>query len=275
MKRFFFVLFVIANCLLATAQTASSVLSQLTFEEPSKLYRVKGNTANMRKLPNPKAAKVEIKGKAYIVGGDIVNDLGDNPNWVKARIDGKVVYISKSVLTVAEQEPVSFASNYNIPFWYKSPNFSLEDGDISFQCWAWRMGKIKGTSGLFLCQCQEWNGKQTLRLGKQVGNALVFKYKVYIDGFNYDYDFQPYGKWLIDSEVQYDNNKVYRLLVDKNTIKKVRIDDEGNTANYLDMTKITEPMVYALFKEVIDKDETDYFYLTSYSFNKKWPRNFD
>ena len=232
-------LFVIANCVLATAQTASSVLSQLTFEEPSKLYRVKGNTANMRKLPNQKAAKVEIKGKAYIVGGDIVNDLGDNPNWVKARIDGKVVYISKSVLTMAEQEPVSFASNYNIPFWYKSPNFSLEDGDISFQCWAWRMGKV------------------------------------YIDGFNYDYDFQPYGKWLIDSEVQYDNNKVYRLLVDKNTIKKVRIDDEGNTANYLDMTKITEPMVYALFKEVIDKDETDYFYLTSYSFNKKWPRNFD
>lgn len=97
----------------------------------------------------------------------------------------------------------------------------------------------------------------------------------YIDGFNYDYDFQPYGKWLVDSEVQYDNNKVYRLLVDKNTIKKVRIDDEGNTADYLDMTKITEPMVYALFKEVIDKDETDYFYLTSYSFNKKWPRNFD
>lgn len=45
MKRFFFVLFVIANCLLATAQTASSVLSQLTFEEPSKLYRVKGNYA--------------------------------------------------------------------------------------------------------------------------------------------------------------------------------------------------------------------------------------
>jgi hypothetical protein len=112
MKRFFFVLFVIANCLLATAQTASSVLSQLTFEEPSKLYRVKGNYANIRKQPSPKAAKVEVKDRDYLVGGEIIDVLSDNSSWVKARIDGKVVYISKSVLTLAEQEPISFASHY-------------------------------------------------------------------------------------------------------------------------------------------------------------------
>ena len=94
MKRFFFVLFVIANCLLATAQTASSVLSQLTFEEPSKLYRVKGNHANIRKQPSPKAAKVEVKDRDYLVGGEIIDVLSDNSSWVKARIDGKVVYIT-------------------------------------------------------------------------------------------------------------------------------------------------------------------------------------
>lgn len=274
MKRFFFVLFVIANCLLATAQTASSVLSQLTFEEPSKLYRVKGNHANIRKQPSPKAAKVEVKDRDYLVGGEIIDVLSDNSSWVKARIDGKVVYISKSVLTLAEQEPISFASHYNIPFWYVAPNFSLADGGIEYQCWAWRMGKIKGTSGLFLCQCQEWDGTQTLRLGKQVGNVLVFKYKIYIDGFNYGCNYQPYGKWSIDSEMQYER-KVYSLLVDKNTIKRVRVDDDGNSEDYLDLTKITEPMVYALFKNVIEKNETDYLYLTSYSFDKKWPRNFD
>lgn len=274
MKRIFVMLFAIANCLLASAQSASSILSQLTFEEPTKLYRVKGNTANMRRQPNPKAAKVEVKGKEYLVGGEIVNDLGDNPNWVKAKVDGKVVYLSKSVMTPVEQEPISFASNYNIPFWSVAPDFSLEDGDIAFQCWAWRMGKIKGTSGLYLCQCQEWNGTKSLRLGKQVGNTLVFKYKIYVDGFNYDYEVQPFGKWSIDSEVQ-NGHKVYWLLVDKNTIKKVRIDDEGNSMDYLDLTKITEPMVYALFKDVIEKTETDYFYLTSYSFSKKWPHSFD
>lgn len=274
MKRFFFLLFVIANCLLATAQTASSVLSQLTFEEPSKLYRVKGNHANIRKQPSPKAAKVEVKDRDYLVGGEIIDVLSDNSSWVKARIDGKVVYISKSVLTLAEQEPISFASHYNIPFWYVAPNFSLADGGIEYQCWAWRMGKIKGTSGLFLCQCQEWDGTQTLRLGKQVGNVLVFKYKIYIDGFHYGCNYQPYGKWSIDSEMQYER-KVYSLLVDKNTIKRVRVDDDGNSEDYLDLTKITEPMVYALFKDVIEKNETDYLYLTSYSFDKKWPRIFD
>lgn len=74
--------------------------------------------------------------------------------------------------------------------------------------------------------------------------------------------------------MQYER-KVYSLLVDKNTIKRVRVDDDGNSEDYLDLTKITEPMVYALFKDVIEKNETDYLYLTSYSFDKKWPRNFD
>lgn len=98
--------------------------------------------------------------------------------------------------------------------------------------------------------------------------------KIYIDGFHYGCNYQPYGKWSIDSEMQYER-KVYSLLVDKNTIKRVRVDDDGNSEDYLDLTKITEPMVYALFKDVIEKNETDYLYLTSYSFDKKWPRSFD
>ena len=68
---------------------------------------------------------------------------------------------------------------------------------------------------------------------------------------------------------------MYSLLADKNTIKRERVDDDGNSEAYLDLTKITEPMVYALFKDVIEKNETDYLYLTSYSFDKKWPRIFD
>ena len=42
----------------------------------------------------------------------------------------------------------------------------------------------------------------------------------------------------------------------------------------LDLTKLTEPMVYVLFKDVIDRNEIKNFYLTSYNFSSKWYRTF-
>lgn len=47
----------------------------------------------MRKRPNVKADWVQV-----IERGRLVEDLGANPNWITAKVDGENVYISKSVM---------------------------------------------------------------------------------------------------------------------------------------------------------------------------------
>lgn len=41
----------------------------------------------------------------------------------------------------------------------------------------------------------------------------------------------------------------------------------------LDLSKLTETMVYAIFKEKIEKNEVDYFYLTGWSFSSAFECN--
>lgn len=74
-------------CLSSQAQNITQKLNALTFEAPNALYMVKKDHANIRKSPNPKAAKASLpptsalgRGNSRLYGGEIVNDIGNNPN---------------------------------------------------------------------------------------------------------------------------------------------------------------------------------------------------
>lgn len=91
--------FLSMNMLGVSAQnTWSDVLKGLTFDAPGTLYHPKGSTANMRVQPSTKAKLAEAGERTRIEKGEIVNDMGTDAAWVKTVVDGKTVYISKSVM---------------------------------------------------------------------------------------------------------------------------------------------------------------------------------
>lgn len=51
-------------------------------------------------------------------------------------------------------------------------------------------------------------------------------------------------------------------------------DGGGMIYENLDLTKLTEPMVYTIFKDEIENGRINYFYLTSFNFTAKWGRTF-
>ena len=118
--RFSLLVALISMSLSATAQTASQVLRSITFDAPKALYHPKGNSANMRQTPSTKARKVAVY-KSYDQGwwlpnAQVVADEGDNPEWVKANVEGKTVYMSKSVMTKVVPEPFMVNKCQNTPY---------------------------------------------------------------------------------------------------------------------------------------------------------------
>lgn len=96
---------------------ANKVLSSLTFEAPKALYHAKGQKANMRAQPNAKARLVDANGGFSFIGrGLLVEDMGNNPNWVTTKVGGKTVYISKSVMVKVDMA-ASLSIVANLPYW--------------------------------------------------------------------------------------------------------------------------------------------------------------
>ena len=60
------------------------------------------------------------------------------------------------------------------------------------------------------------------------------------------------------------------MVIDNN---KLYTDADSYDQYSLDLTKIPETVVYSFFKEVIKKNEVDYFYLTSESFTEDLPHS--
>lgn len=251
---------------------ANKVLSSLTFEAPKALYHAKGQKANMRAQPNTKARLVEANGEFSFIGrGLLVEDMGSNPNWVTTKVGGKTVYISKSVM-VKDDIAASLPIVANLPYWRIE-----QDGDMDPVVLSWRVGKIAGNSQLYLCDLQTPDGRFYM-LGKQVGSVLVFKYKIKVYVEDAIPEDMPVGKFSLESEVE-NGEKTYYLKVGKDKVKSFQPAQMGGEPEMgvtwlYDLTKFTEPMVYSLFKEVIEKNQTDMFYLTSFSFGKEWPHIF-
>lgn len=251
---------------------ANKVLSSLTFEAPKALYHAKGQKANMRAQPNAKARLVDANGGFSFIGrGLLVEDMGNNPNWVTTKVGGKTVYISKSVMVKVDMA-ASLSIVANLPYWWIEP-----DGDMDPVVLSWRVGKIAGNSQLYLCDLQTPDGRFYM-LGKQVGSVLVFKYKIKVYVEDAIPEDMPVGKFSLESEVE-NGEKTYYLKVGKDKVKSFQPAQMGGEPEMgvtwlYDLTKFTEPMVYSLFKEVIEKNQTDMFYLTSFSFGKEWPHIF-
>ena len=260
-----------------SAQTAAQVLNSLTFEAPKALYHPKGNTANMRTQPSTKAKKAELLYDCWLPNSYIVNDEGDNAAWVTAKVEGKTVYLSKSVMTKVEPEPFMVNKCQNMLYlWITTDDPNAGDGPEG-QIMSWRVGKIRGASGLYLAQVVDCDGTCSLRLGKMIDNVLVFKYKIYIyyDGGELD----GLNKWKVESSIEqdypYNGGKRFWISTSKDLSAEVTYiesyDGSQQTISHLlDLTKVTEPMVYTLFKEEIDKNRVYNFYLTSFNFTDKW-----
>lgn len=251
---------------------ANKVLSSLTFEAPKALYHAKGQKANMRAQPNAKARLVDANGGFSFIGrGLLVEDMGNNPNWVTTKVGGKTVYISKSVM-VKDDIAASLPIVANLPYWWIE-----QDGDMDPVVLSWRVGKIAGNSQLYLCDLQTPDGRFYM-LGKQVGSVLVFKYKIKVYVEDAIPEDMPVGKFSLESEVE-NGEKTYYLKVGKDKVKSFQPAQMGGEPEmgvswFYDLSKFSEPMVHSLFKEVIEKNQTDMFYLTSFSFGKEWPHIF-
>lgn len=273
MKKFFYLLSLIVTLTMsATHASAQSIISKtfssLAFETPNTLWRPKGSSANYRSQPNVKAPKVVIGEYDALDMGEIVNDIGNNPSWVVANRGGKTVYLSKSVMKKVSTNPIS-PSVYNIPFYqeyrqYDEPNIG------------WRVGKMMGNNDLYLAEVDLSYGR-FLMLGKMINNVFVFKYRVKIDNTTYSSsDFQPVGKYFLESDNDVYGIKTYYFKPNKNMVidnNKLYTDATCYDQYSLDLTKIPETVVYSLFKEVIQNNEVDYFYLTSDSFAKDLPHS--
>lgn len=126
---------------------ANKVLSSLTFEAPKALYHAKGQKANMRAQPNAKARLVDANGGFSFIGrGLLVEDMGNNPNWVTTKVGGKTVYISKSVMVKVDTQS-GFNCKENFPYCWQE-----EGGDMDPDVLTWRVGRITGNTGVYLCE---------------------------------------------------------------------------------------------------------------------------
>ena len=116
-----------------------------------------------------------------------------------------------------------------------------------------------------------------LMLGKMINNILVFKYRVKINNPIYgSNDFQPAGKYFLETDVDDQGVKTYYFKPNKSMVidnNKLYTDADSYDQYSLDLTKIPETVVYSFFKEVIKKNEVDYFYLTSESFTEDLPHS--
>lgn len=263
----FFVMLVSGIQCIYAQSVANKVLSSLQFEAPKNLYHAKGNVANMRKRPNVKADWVQV-----IERGRLEEDLGANPNWITAKVDGENVYISKSVM-VKESASSNISYVPNLPYWWIEEINDENPGILN-----WRVGKIPGNSGLLLCDvCMDC--AQYYFLGKQVGNVLVFKYRIKIDtGYSIPEEMMPIGKYFLESEVE-NGIKTYYFKTSKDKVvsfsaKQMGYEAQNGPSYFYDLTKISENVVYAMFKEVIEKNETYPFYLTSFNFTNEWSHCF-
>lgn len=281
--RFSLLVALIAMSLSATAQTASQVLRNLTFDAPKALYHPKGNSANMRQTPSTKARKVAVY-KSYDQGwwlptAQLVADEGDNPDWVKANVEGKTVYMSKSVMAKVEPEPFMVNKCQNLPYLWETID-NDETAGWEGQAMSWRIGKVRGQAGLYVAEVIDYDGATSLRLGKMVNNVLVFKYKVFFAGGSGYERLEGVGKWVAEKEAcqdyPYNGAKVCYFRWSNDMLYKADIDfkdgDGGMIYENLDLTKLTEPMVYTIFKDEIEGGRINYFYLTSFNFTSKWER---
>ena len=229
-----------AFCMGANAQ---SVLGNLTFEAPKKFVRPTaqyGNYVNVRKTPSTKAAKAKSVNFLTLLGVE-----QENSGWYKTQCG----WISKSVVKVSKNAPIvpEMLNRYCA--------FSTAYDDAV----DWTVVPIKGEHGFSILYREQDNffyEPWGLWLGKQVGDVFVFKYRVCFkmeDGEG-DNDLQ------LKKEEEGDEI-FYKLVAGKNYQTEKIV---GGMSRWMpDFTKFNEKIIEKIFKEVIEKNSVEYYYINS------------
>lgn len=231
---------VLPFCMGANAQ---SILDNLTFEAPKKFVRPSaqyGNYVNVRKSPSTKAAKAKSVNYLTLLGVE-----QENAGWYKTQCG----WISKSVVKLSKQDPITPEMLNR----YCAFSTAYDDGVD------WTVVPIKGNHELAILYREQDNFFEEpwgLWLGKQVGNVFVFKYRVYFKMEQGDAD----NDLQLKKEEE-DGTIFYKLVVGSNFQTQKVVG--GMERMMPDFTKFNEKILEKIFKEVIENNQVEPYYINS------------
>ena len=232
---------------------AQSIFDNLTFEAPKKLVRPTGKDINVRKSGSPKAPKVTKDGYNLTKNPfEILSVEEENTGWYRIK-DG---WISKTVAKPCKSNPIT-PEMLNVYYGY-----STAYDDYMF----WTVAPIKGEHGLYILyrECENfWGEPYGLWLGKKVGNVFVFKYHVKFktDLSDNENDFK------VQKETEY-GDVYFKLLGGSKYVLDAVIG--GSNFTVPDFSKFNEKVLERIFKESIEKNSTDYYYINSEILSKEY-----
>lgn len=253
-KRLFMVVMTaMAFCMGANAQ---SVLDNLTFEGFKKYILPKGEWANLRTTPSPKAAKVTegvgaYKSQVTLLSWNLRPVLQENQGWYKVSTEsGKVGWISKTNAKVSAAKPITQEMmNTN-----QAGNVIDEDLGTTY-----RVFSPVGSHEFAVAQTYE-NGMSYLRLGKLIDNVFVFKYKVeviiYIDEEN------P-KNFNVQKEEYPGDRMVMTMNIGTNFCTRLKPGIGSDQPWALDLSKLNDKVLTYIFGDAIKKNDVLNYYINA------------
>lgn len=229
---------------------AQSILSNLTFEAPTKLIRAKRQMVKVYSTPSSTARQaVDPQGyEEYIYPWQLFNVLEEKTGFYKIKKGQWVRRLDVNVSVSNSINPATMCNRY----------FGYCDGYDFAGEWI-VTNPIAGTDFvLFFSQGDIPGMINMLRLGKRVGNVFVFKYAINLDlrevdehnVFSLNPKFYP--------ELGYIN---YELTLGQRFVKEMKHGRQSWKT--IDLSMLNASVVEALFRRVIESGETDYFYVNA------------
>ena len=191
-----------------TTVNAQSVLEKATFEAPKKIVRPTGNWVNLRTSPSTRAAKVKDDwgGNAGVSKHQVFDIISENNGWYQI---AKGQWISKTVCKPAKCGPITDKMMNRF--------FGWSEGYDSYA--EWTISPV-GKQGFYLYFTQS-DGLPMLRLGKKVGNVLVFKYTIVLQNIYISEDSKDAKKFELQ-QATYDGDERFTLTVGSNFVRPMK-----------------------------------------------------
>lgn len=238
---------------------------------PNTLITAKGNYANIRERPSLKAPYVKMLGlddwNATLQDHAVMNATDAGNGWWKTSKG----YISKSVTKVVPAAAVpedrigKFAAGYH--------------GDDMDDRGSWRVSRNKAT-GLVLCEYDD-NPIYGLYLGKEVNGVFCFKYFVTLF-LTYDENAAKLkvakeedtdgatGRKSYSYTITYGPSYVKRLKNPKYNPHGSDMESANEYFVYLDFSRLPKDMIEYIFKDEIENDNVNEYYVNAYMMSDKF-----
>ena len=233
---------VVALCISTDAQ-AQSILETTTFEAPQKLVRPKSEWVNIRTRPSTSAPKAKDKW-GYEEGASkhkLLPVEEENAGWYRI---GTGRWISKQVAKPVQPRPITDDMMNRFFGWSQGYD---EWGE-------WTISPV-GKLGFYVYMTDN-----ELRLGKMVGDVLVFKYCVNLGGIIISDAPEDVNKFNLEADA-YDGEVRYTITVGHNFTREMK--HAQLTDRFINLQLFNDRVLERLFKDKIEKEETDYMYITS------------